>query len=127
MAKVLIVDDEQQFRDVLCKFAMRHGHDVETAGDAPSALDCGREMLPDILVIDWMLKCELNGLEVSQLLTESISSLVTIVITGDLSLELSSELAKAGRTTIMRKPFNLVDFKAALDHAALRSNSATDR
>lgn len=119
MAKVLIIDDEENFRDTLCKYASRLGHEVESAGDAITALKSGRMMTPDVIFVDWMLKSELNGLDVIQMLRERAPELIAVVITGDLALELPSRLEEAGRTSILRKPFGLLDFKAALDDAVL--------
>lgn len=117
MAKVLIVDDEPAFREILCRQALRLGHEVETAADAASAVECGRWFGPDILFVDWMLKSELNGFDVVRLLRQDAPDLITIVISGDLSFELPSELMETGEVSFLPKPFGLADFKTALDDA----------
>ncbi len=125
MAKVMIVDDEPEYREILSRSALRLGHEVETAEDATSALECGRRYAPDVLFVDWMLGSELNGVEVARSLSESVPELITIVISGDLSLELPSGEFEAGRISFLPKPFGLDEFRVAIENAIERHSTGT--
>ena len=50
--KILIVDDEQDIRDVLAMALADMGHDVLTAGEGEQALRLFREASPPIVVTD---------------------------------------------------------------------------
>ena len=63
MAKVLIVDDEPNIREVVGLYLRRDGHDVVSATDGEEALAVFREREPDLVVLDLMLP-KIGGLEV---------------------------------------------------------------
>ncbi len=63
MAKVLIVDDEPNIREVVGLYLRRDGHDVVSASDGEEALSLFGSAVPDLVVLDLMLP-KLDGLEV---------------------------------------------------------------
>ena len=63
VAKVLIVDDEPNIREVVALYLRRDGHDVVSAADGEEALDLFRLTDPELVVLDLMLP-KLSGLEV---------------------------------------------------------------
>jgi len=63
VAKVLIVDDEPNIREVVGLYLRRDGHDVVSAADGEEALGLFRSSQPDLVVLDLMLP-KMNGLEV---------------------------------------------------------------
>src|ERR687897_1765252 len=63
VAKVLIVDDEPNIREVVALYLRRDGHNVVSAADGEEALNLFRRTDPDLVVLDLMLP-KLSGLEV---------------------------------------------------------------
>ena len=63
VAKVLIVDDEPNIREVVGLYLRRDGHTVVSATDGEEALEVFRESEPDLVVLDLMLP-KISGLEV---------------------------------------------------------------
>ncbi len=63
MAKVLVVDDEPNIREVVGLYLRRDGHTVVSAADGEEALEVFRKSEPDLVVLDLMLP-KINGLEV---------------------------------------------------------------
>ncbi|MDP9440287.1 MAG: response regulator, partial [Actinomycetota bacterium] len=63
MAKVLIVDDEPNIREVVGLYLRRDGHAVVSAADGEEALELFRTSDPDLVVLDLMLP-KVSGLEV---------------------------------------------------------------
>jgi two-component system, OmpR family, response regulator ResD len=63
VAKVLIVDDEPNIREVVGLYLRRDGHDVVSAADGEEALKVFRKGEPDLVVLDLMLP-KISGLEV---------------------------------------------------------------
>jgi two-component system response regulator ResD len=63
VAKVLIVDDEPNIREVVGLYLRRDGHTIVSATDGEEALEAFHESEPDLVVLDLMLP-KMSGLEV---------------------------------------------------------------
>lgn len=64
-ATILVVEDEPGIQEVL-KFNLGHyGHQVTLANDAESALQQMRTVLPDLILLDWMLP-GMSGIELAK-------------------------------------------------------------
>ncbi|MBI4669998.1 MAG: response regulator [Elusimicrobia bacterium] len=62
MAKILIVDDEPDFRLLLKHILGKAGHEVAEAAGAPEALGMLAKVKPDLAVVDWNMPV-MSGLE----------------------------------------------------------------
>jgi DNA-binding response OmpR family regulator len=67
MAKILVVEDEQQIARVVRAYLERAGHLVVTAGDGQVALHQFRHERPDLVVLDLMLP-QMDGLDVCRII-----------------------------------------------------------
>jgi DNA-binding response OmpR family regulator len=63
LTRVLVAEDDGNVADVVGRYLMREGFDVEVVGDGAEALDRALAEPPDLLVLDLMLP-GLDGLEV---------------------------------------------------------------
>ena len=63
MAKILVVDDEPNIREIVGLYLRREGHTVVEAVDGEEALELYRRHRPDLVVLDLILP-KLGGLEV---------------------------------------------------------------
>src|ERR687892_755126 len=63
VAKILMVDDEPNIREVVGLYLRRDGHTVVSATDGEEALEAYRESEPDLVILDLMLP-KISGLEV---------------------------------------------------------------
>ena len=63
VAKILVVDDEPNIREVVGLYLKRDGHEVVSAADGEEALEVFERSRPDLVVLDLMLP-RLGGLEV---------------------------------------------------------------
>ncbi len=63
VAKILVVDDEPNIREVVGLYLRRDGHAVISAADGEEALESFRRDRPDLVVLDLMLP-KVSGLEV---------------------------------------------------------------
>jgi DNA-binding response OmpR family regulator len=70
VAKVLVVDDEPNIREVVSLYLRRDGHAVVSAGDGDEALRLYQQTQPDLVVLDLMLP-GLSGIEVCRRLQAS--------------------------------------------------------
>ncbi len=63
VAKILVVDDEPNIREVVGLYLRRDGHTVVSASDGEEALYLFRRTVPELVVLDLMLP-KLSGFEV---------------------------------------------------------------
>lgn len=91
LAKILIVDDEQNYARLLKKFLMRsqknktkskHKHyEIELSFELEEALAKIEQILPDVIITDLRLDQELEGLEILDYLKENNLDIPTIIVT----------------------------------------------
>ena len=118
--RVLIVDDEPTYRDYLERFLARDGLAVRTAETGIDAIRIADEFGPDLLLADWMLRCEMHGIEVGEVLRKRWPKLRILLMTGFPTADLEAEAARVGIDGVLEKPFGLEDLAGAIE-AALAS------
>ncbi len=93
--KILIVDDNEDFR-VLCKYELEDaGYEVVMAGTAAGAMESFRREKPDLVVLDIKLP-DMDGLELLGRIKESGSDVPVIMHTAyDYMYDLASEISDA--------------------------------
>lgn len=121
--KVLLVDDEPSYRDSLGHILSHESYDVRTASNAKAAIDASHDFLPDILIVDWMLRDEMDGVEVAQTMRSMNPGLKTIFITGYRTSRLENQMREVPFAQFLSKPFSLDDFLEAVRLAAISSDS----
>lgn len=118
MAKVLVVDDEPDYRSKLKSLLTAEGYQVETAEDGVRAIELARAFRPDVLVADWMLRSSRHGIQVCESLRHTLPSLVTILITGYPTEQLRADAARAAVFAFLEKPFEADELRDAVRRAA---------
>ena len=104
--KVLIVDDEQDYRVLLKDVFCQHGYEVQIAANAREASMHAEQARPDLLIIDWLLKDAVDGLTVANSLHQANKELKTILITG---FPETAGVEEREWLRIIRKPFREAD------------------
>ena len=117
MTKIFIVDDEPSYRESLDLILSFEDYEVRTAADAVAALEIARSFVPDVLIVDWMLRGSMNGLELAKTLLESTPGLRTIVITGYSTPRLVAQVEGIGGAELLAKPFGVDELLAAVESA----------
>ena len=80
MAKILVVDDEEDIARVVVKIMESRGHTVTTAADGPEALDKVAQELPDVVILDLNLP-KMDGFEVcKQIKSGATTSHIPVVM-----------------------------------------------
>ena len=90
LPRILIVDDENDFIELLQYKLAGHGYDLIVANDGVHALSQARQMKPDLILLDILLP-DLDGLSVCKILRRQPSTKKTPVI---FMSALSSEVTK---------------------------------
>ena len=106
---ILVVDDNQENRDVLSRRLQRHGYKVTTAVDGPGALQLLKETPCDLVLLDVMMP-GMNGVEVLGKIreTQSPTQLPVIMATAK---DQSTDIAQAlnlGANDYVTKPLDFV-------------------
>lgn len=113
-AKLLLVDDDAAFRDVLARALTRRGYQVRTAEDVESAWELASEDPPDFAVVDLCLPGS-SGLAFVSRLAASRPQARIVVLTGYASIATAVEAVKLGATYYLTKPVQTDDIIAAFD------------
>jgi DNA-binding response OmpR family regulator len=79
MITILVIEDEQRLRDLVCGYLEHEGYTILAAADGLTALDLARQHAPDLVVLDLMLP-GLDGLEVCRRL-RTFSDAYVIMLT----------------------------------------------
>jgi CheY-like chemotaxis protein len=122
--RVLVVDDERDFRDQIRLSLESAGCEVETASSCREAVRMVPEYRPDVLVADWMLRDHLHGLHVSEVMGAVTPGMSTVLMTGYASADLRAEASGHNVCAFLEKPFEPAKLVAAVRSAA--EDSAPD-
>jgi DNA-binding NtrC family response regulator len=114
MAKVLLVDDEQDSLEVLAWWFEMRGYEVMTSSMGQEALEMGTRCHPDLVVTDYYLGDEVNGVDVVARLREDLPELAAVLVTGMLDVYSTPKLRKGQRMTVLTKPFDFARLSAAI-------------
>jgi two-component system response regulator AtoC len=123
MARVLVVDDEENLRLVLRTLLTKSGYDVRTAADAEEALRAFEQFAPDFVLADVRMP-GMSGIELCRELAARGLPVTVIVMSAYGSLDLAIEAMKAGAYDYLAKPFKhdevLLVLRKAEEREALR-------
>jgi two-component system CheB/CheR fusion protein len=127
-SKIVIVDDDPDVLDLLEQLLKGQGHIVRVATDADAALAlvAAGAIRPDLLLTDYNLPGDMDGLQLLARLRAQLSSgLPAILLTGDIS---SATLARiAGQDCIqLSKPVRPHDLIAAIGRLSLQNPPAAE-
>ena len=124
---LLLVDDEQAFREVMAERLADEGFLVAQAGTGEDALERLNGFAFDILVTD----LRLPGVDGRQVLDEALSrypDIIAIVITGFGTVREAVDVTKAGAEGFITKPFQfeelLHEITQAVERRRLRAENA---
>ncbi|WP_052553789.1 response regulator [Enhygromyxa salina] len=121
---VLVVDDDPEARDLLCRAVLKEGWEVQQAVNGARALESIRASRPKLVLLDLMMP-EMDGFELLEILRgdPALASLPVIVITAKqlgqtertaLAQRVGSIMQKGSysRTQLVKHIRSLVDLKA---------------
>ena len=104
-ARILIVDDEPEIREMLSRHFRFDGYDVETASDGNNALTILEQQRVDVVVSDIMMP-GMNGIELLRQIRKEYPMVHTIMITGYIEQENILTCMRLGAVTCVFKPLN---------------------
>ena len=104
--KVLLVDDEKDFLDIMAERMGARGMDVSTACSAEDALKMVQTEFYDAVVIDFLMP-EMDGFSALKMFKESRPDLSVILLTANVTDEKRIEAIKLGALDVIEKPADL--------------------
>lgn len=107
MAKIVILDDQPEICESIRLRLSRDGHDVRISNVGDEAIDFGHLFKPDLLITDWRLGNEYDGLEVAEAFRFANEEIKTILITGHSLKEVQSQHSDVKIYSMLFKPFSL--------------------
>ncbi len=112
--RILVVDDDPQFRQVLAMWLKIRGYQVETAvsgEDVLAQFEIGAP--PDLIFLDVLLP-GMNGLQVLELIRDQVDDIAIILTTAYGSEPVAINALRRGADDYLPKPFDTREFQAVL-------------
>ncbi len=104
---VLIVDDEEDIRDIVSDVLTDRGFECFTAANSDEALEILQNSNPSIVLLDiWLQGSNLDGLGILEVINSRYHTTPTIMISGHGTIETAVSAIKMGAYDYIEKPFN---------------------
>jgi len=110
MSNILIVDDEQSYRQLLSLVFEGAGHVIRTASNGREALELLKQQPADVIVSDVKMP-DMDGIEMLRSVRETQPDLGVILMTAFASVETARESFKLGADDFIQKPFDVEELK----------------
>ena len=105
-ARVLIIDDEDVFREDLASLLGDEGFSCRTASNGQEGLRLAEEELPDVVLCDLMMPGGLDGVEVTNRMATLCPEAAIIVITAFGTMETAVSAFRKGAVDFLLKPLD---------------------
>ena len=112
---VLVVDDEDAFRERLVRALRQRGFDASGAPSAEEAIDAAERDAPECAVVDLRMP-RLSGLHVVRRLHALEPMTRIVVLTGYGSIATALDAVRSGAVHYLTKPADIDDIIRAFDH-----------
>ena len=110
MSNILIVDDEQSYRQLLTLVFESDGHTVRSATNGREALDVIQSEPADVIISDVKMP-DMDGIEMLRAVRETQPDLGVVLMTAFASVETAREAFKLGADDFIQKPFDVEELK----------------
>ena len=121
-AKVLLVDDEKDFLDIMAERMTARGMEVSTTDSAEDALKMVAAHSYDAVIMDLMMP-EMDGFKALKLFKKSRPGISVILLTANVPEETRLAALKLGAMEVIEKPADLNLLTRKIEQAkALKNN-----
>src|SRR5436309_256784 len=104
--ELLVVDDEEDIRELIAGILRDEGYDTRVAGDAHAALNAVRARRPQLVILDiWLQGSRMDGIQVLDALKRDDPDLPVVMISGHGTIETAVASIRKGAYDFIEKPF----------------------
>ena len=104
--EVLVVDDEEDIRDLIAGILGDEGYETRVAADSDGAFAALRLRRPQLLVLDiWLQGSKLDGIQILEQVKREYPDLPVMMISGHGTIETAVASIKKGAYDFIEKPF----------------------
>ncbi|HWA31710.1 MAG TPA: sigma-54 dependent transcriptional regulator [Rhizomicrobium sp.] len=104
--EVLVVDDEEDIRDLIAGILHDEGYETRVASDSDSCLAALRARRPQLLILDiWLQGSKLDGIQILEQIKREHPDLPVVMISGHGTIETAVASIKKGAYDFIEKPF----------------------
>ena len=116
MNRALVVDDEEDIRNLVHAILTGNGYEVFTASTGEEALTKAVTLKPDLIILDVVMP-GISGLEVCRLIkTKTTLKKIRVLMLSALSRDVDKKMiADSGADGYLRKPFSVNDLLSKID------------
>ena len=123
--KIMVVDDEQNIRDIISEFLQEVGYEVTVAVDGLDALEKVAYQLFDLYLIDVFMP-RMGGLDLITKLKEIQPLAVIIVTTGYSSIDVAIKAIRTGAYHYLTKPIQAEELLKVVESGLKHSADLSD-
>ncbi|HQU85454.1 MAG TPA: sigma-54 dependent transcriptional regulator [Pyrinomonadaceae bacterium] len=110
MSNLLIVDDEQSYRQLLTLVFENDGHQIRTAMNGREAVQMLLDEPADVIISDVKMP-DMDGIELLRAVRENHPDTAMVLMTAFASVETAREAFKLGADDFIQKPFDVEELK----------------
>ena len=122
--RVLVVDDEQDIRELLKFYLNKEGYEVLEAGDGEEALNIFENEYVDLGIIDVMMP-KMDGFALTQAIRDGGSMMPILMLTAKALPEDKHTGFLVGTDDYMTKPFSTRELVSRIKAVLRRANAAS--
>jgi DNA-binding NtrC family response regulator len=105
MARILVVDDEEKMRRLLCIMLGRRGHETHEAADGREALELLQAQSYDLVISDIRMP-HMDGMQLLKILKKRQLSIPLVFITAFATVDSAVDAMRQGAIDYITKPFD---------------------
>lgn len=124
--KVLLVDDEKDFLDVMAQRMEARGLEITTAESADQALSIIEKEHFDAIVMDFQMP-GMDGMQALKAIKAKSPELQIILLTGYATVKKTVEAMKAGASDFLEKPVDIEVLTAKIKKAKADKNQHVEK
>ena len=121
MARILIIDDEQEMRDITAQIFKIEGYETDTAADADDAFFKIKNNKYNFLLVDLVLPGRMNGLDIIKKVRNMRPKIFIFAYSGFSGVDITEKVIRAGADNFITKPFSRKELVAMLNQAPRNS------
>jgi DNA-binding NtrC family response regulator len=123
---ILLVDDEERFRNNLKKMLAAQGFTVTALASGPEALDELARQPYDVIFLDVRMP-GMDGLETLAAIKKDHPDSEVIILTGHASVDAAAEIIRLGATEFLLKPCPIEEILAKIETSYERKLARQER